>query len=583
LLIALVALLSLPASTARAQTEILGSIVGVLTDETGAAVPRVMVSATSLALQTRQTSTLTDALGAYRLSQLPIGTYSVTYSLQGFETLKRDNIRVTAGFTAQINGVLKLGSMQETVTVAGASPVVDLTRATPATSLTREILELLPSSRNGVQAILEQAPSVRSNLDVAGDTVGAIPIMKAFGNTSGGWPVLEGLSIGLAGQSGVYLDYQSMEEAQVSALGNTAEVPTRGVLLSMIVKSGGDQFHGSATAIDSPKSLITDNVDAKLAVQGIRGIPILKRYDVGGDLGGFIVNNKLWFYGGIRDRVNNNAILDCLQPDGTACESDASQRFYDGKVTHQLTPSQRLIGYYQWNHKGNIGGSSSLVAWESRVDQEVKGSVGKGEWQGTFGSNVLVDILAGYWNLDSFNYGVSSNPSSIDITTQKVTGSDSGLASFSPTEYFQSKYEVKGSLTWYRPNGFAGSHNIKVGLDYIHGLTFVDSFAHTVTSDYILMLRSGLPFEIEIFNNPSYTPTIAHNTGIYVADQWRISPRLTLDLGARLEFDRGFAPAQTSTAGTFASLFPSVSNPQVDIAPWNTVVPRLRAAYAGRQ
>ncbi len=112
------------------------------------------------------------------------------------------------------------------------------------------------------------------------------------------------------------------------------------------MKSGGNTFHGSYNGAYTNPSLIANNVDASLAVQGIRGTPIEERWDTGADVGGFAVRDKLWFYLGARGRVNNNGVLDCLKPDGSQCDTRLTQKFYDGKVTYQINSKNRLIAYY---------------------------------------------------------------------------------------------------------------------------------------------------------------------------------------------------------------------------------------------
>ena len=239
-------------SPAFSQTAAQANIIGVVTDESGAVLPGVSVTATSASLQVGAVNAVTDGNGEYRLSNLPLGTYDVSYALDGFQAVKRSGVRLTAGFTAQLDIPLKLGSLNEAITVSGASPVVDVASSTPTTSLTRETLELIPTSRNGVQALLAQVPGARTNVDVGGNTAGAIPIFRAFGNSVGSWPVIEGIAVAspasTSNYAGVYNDYSSFEEAQVSSLGNDAEVPGRGINLNAIVKSGGNIYHGSFTS-----------------------------------------------------------------------------------------------------------------------------------------------------------------------------------------------------------------------------------------------------------------------------------------------------------------------------------------------
>jgi hypothetical protein len=578
-----VAVLLSSASPAFSQTAAQANIIGVVTDESGAVLPGVGVTATSASLQVGTVSAVTDGNGEYRLSNLPLGIYEVSYALDGFQAVKRSGVRLTAGFTAQLDIPLKLGSLNEAITVSGASPVVDVASSTPTTSLTRETLELIPTSRNGVQALLAQVPGARTNVDVGGNTAGAIPIFRAFGNSVGSWPVIEGIAVAspasTSNYAGVYNDYSSFEEAQVSALGNDAEVPGRGINLNAIVKSGGNSYHGSFTSSYTNPSMISDNVSPELATQGLRGVPIKRRWDYGGDLSGFAVPDKLWFYAGGRYRVNDNYVLDCIRPDtGGQCETTLTQKFYSGKATYQATNAHRLIGYYQRNYKLNNTGASSLVDWYSRFDQQFYGNLGKGEWQGTLGKNVVASALVGYWNFISWQYPETTDVSSFDIVTLKRWGS-STQTYYAPIDINWYKVQSKGTLSWYVPDGFLGNHNFKAGLDFIKGWSETLAPEH-VNGNYIQLYRSLAPYQVQVFNLPIHTFNDDHYYGSFVSDEWRTSGgRLTLNLGFRLAFDRGFIREQSKEAGEFASIYPAASYPQLDVTSWNTFVPRLRATY----
>ncbi len=565
------------------QTNTQANIFGVVTDESGGVLPGVAITATSPSLLVGQVTALTDVAGEYRLSGLPLGTYEVTYTLDGFQSIKRANVRLTAGFTARIDVPLKLGSLNETITVSGASPVVDVTSSTPKTALTRETLELIPTSRNGVQALLAQAPGTRTNVDVGGNTAGAIPIFRAFGNSAGLWPVIEGMAVASPASNnsaaGVYNDYSSFEEAQVSSLGNDAEVPTRGINLNAIVKSGGNTYHGSFTSTYTNPSLISDNTSPALEAQGLRGVPIERRWDYGGDASGFLKPDKIWFYLGGRYRVNDNFVLDCTRPDnGAQCDTTLKQQFYSGKGTYQINSAHRLVGYYQRNYKRNVTGASSLVDWFSRFDQQFYGNLGKGEWQGTLGHNVVANALVGYWNFISWQYPLSTDPSSVDLVTLRRSGS-STQTYFGPIDINWYKLESKGTVSWYLPHRLLGDHNLKAGLDYIKGWSQTLAPEH-VNGNYQQLFRSNVPFEVSVYNFPIDVHNDDHYYGTFLSDEWRTGGgRLTLNLGFRAAFDRGFIREQSKTAGQFATIYPAASYPRLDVTSWNTVVPRLRATY----
>jgi hypothetical protein len=151
------------------------SIIGQVRDESGAVLPGVTVTAKSPALQVPEVTGITDERGEYRLTPLPIGSYSVDYELTGFQTVRQQNLRLTVGFSAKVDVVLKVGALAETITVSGAAPVVDVTGTGTSTLFTRETLELIPTSRNGIVGLLAQAPGVRGNLDVGGNSMSDKP------------------------------------------------------------------------------------------------------------------------------------------------------------------------------------------------------------------------------------------------------------------------------------------------------------------------------------------------------------------------------------------------------------------------
>jgi hypothetical protein len=134
-------------------------IIGQVTDGTGAVLPGVTVTATSPALQVPQVVGVTDERGDYRLSPLPIGTYTVTYELAGFQNLRREGVRLTVGFVARVDLVMSLGAVSETITVSGASPLVDTTSTATRTELTQEQLDVSPPRGMGSRPFWARCPA----------------------------------------------------------------------------------------------------------------------------------------------------------------------------------------------------------------------------------------------------------------------------------------------------------------------------------------------------------------------------------------------------------------------------------------
>src|SRR5688572_25773228 len=142
------------------------TIIGQVTDESGAVLPGVTVTATSPALQVPQVTDVTNEVGEYRLAPLPIGVYQLGFELSGFRAAQRPDVRLTVGFTARIDVSLGLATVAESVTVSGAAPLVDVAATSGSTLITKEFLELTPTSRSGPMSLLTMAPGVRSFLDV---------------------------------------------------------------------------------------------------------------------------------------------------------------------------------------------------------------------------------------------------------------------------------------------------------------------------------------------------------------------------------------------------------------------------------
>ena len=365
------ALLLSVSSIASAQD---ASITGRVTDESGAIMPGVTVTATSPALQVPSVVAVTDEKGEYRLTPLPIGTYQVDYGLAGFQTVRRDAIRLTVGFSARIDVSLKVGSLEETITVSGAVPVVDVASTAATTQFTRETIELLPTSRNGVVSLLAQAPGVRTLRDVGGSSLNQVPTFRVFGQAGEAYSTLEGVQTSsLQASSGQanYWDYTTLEEASVRTLGNSAEVPSRGVNLMAIVKSGSNEFHSSTSYNKTGPNFQSDNIDDNLRAQGITGGSTLaSRYSVSSDLGGRIVKDKLWFYTAARRQIDDQQPLNTFKPDGSVAIAKELAWFYTEKTSYQMSQGNRLIGFYQYNHKYDTSNLSQFIPYEypQRVD-----------------------------------------------------------------------------------------------------------------------------------------------------------------------------------------------------------------------
>jgi hypothetical protein len=555
-------------------------IIGQVTDESGAVLPGVTVTATSPALQLPQVVAVTTERGEYRLSPLPIGTYAVEYELQGFRTVRREGVRLTVGFTAKLDVALKVGELAETITVSGAAPTVDPTATGSITQLTREALELIPTNRNGFQALMNQAPGTRTQIDT-GAGFNSQPAFSAFGQAAQPWQAVEGILElnGKESPTGSYVDYTSFEEAKIQTLGNDAEVGNRGIYINAIVKSGGNDFHGGGFYAYTNHRFQGDNIDDALRAQGISApakIHLLD--DLSGELGGRLVRDKVWFYASGRNRRSTETIIACLKPDGTPCENVQRQPAATIKVTYQLNPANKFIGFSQWVTKINRSGPSRLVAWETRTKQYPQQVMPKGEWQGVKGNSLVASAMVGMWHSLTPIEGFTDNPARIDLVTGVRSGASSGPGVGQWGIIFRK--QARGTVSWYKP-GWGGNHEIKAGIEYHSVLESRGVRSRGAAGNYELQFRNGIPDQITVWNYPVTPDTRIHYFGTYLQDQWTIARRLTLNLGLRFTHDRGFRPAVCREAADQPGhvAFPAACFDRIDVRAWKPFSPRLRAAY----
>ena len=563
------------------QAQTTGSIVGRITDESGAVLPGVAVTATSPALQLPQVTGVSDAQGDYRLTPLPIGTYEVSYTLQGFQTVRRDSLRLTAGFVARVDVALKVGAIEESVTVS-ATPTVDVASSGPVTVLTRETLEVVPSSRAGIITLMNQSPSVRSQLDVGGSQSNQLPAMRVYGiaTQATSWLVLDGVVTTDAGQTGgggSYFDYASFEEARMQTIANDVETPNRGINLNLIVKSGGNEFHGDASWEQTSSAFASTNLDDELRGLGISSPNNLERRFYGGaDIGGRIIRNKLWFYSGARGRLNRENPLGVTQPDGTPGIVEQTQFMVTNKMSSQVTRSQRLVffDYYQRLIKDDP--VTVQQGYETKQNNYQPQHTTKLEWQGVKGNSLVASLQVSRWRVHVTQNIRGTGPEKNDIGIPYTSGTNAGAGNV--VDHYR-PWATRGSISWFRPDLFMGSHDFKAGYDDVKTTSGRgwDSRVGTVAKgDYGLRFNNGRAIEILTYNAPNYPLTTVHSTAMYFADKWSVGRRLTLNLGFRWARDDGYIPEQCRDTGTF---FPANCTDHIQGATQRSLVPRLYATY----
>jgi len=334
------------------------TIAGVVKDASGAVLPGVTVEAASPVLIEKTRTVITNGEGRYAIVDIRPGTYTVTFSLTGFNTFKREGVDVPTNVSVPINAEMKVGALEETVTVSGASPVVDVQNTAKVNVMSRDLIDTIPSARN-LQSVGALVPGIRLNIpDVGGAQQTEQTYMATHGNASlhntvllDGMPAQTNL---VDGQVQNYIDNALIAEATYQTSGVTAESSGGGVRVNMIPKDGGNTVHGSGFFGGSADSwhLQADNLTPDLVARGLKtGARIQHINDFNGAVGGPIVKDKLWYFGSGRYQSTYLQIPNTFNTDGSPGIEDADIKSFVVRGTWQASPRNKFAALYQRNYK----------------------------------------------------------------------------------------------------------------------------------------------------------------------------------------------------------------------------------------
>ena len=268
--LAALALLVLVPAVAFAQA----SITGVVKDASGAVLPGVTVEASSPELIEKTRSAVTDGAGQYRIVDLRAGLYSVTFTLTGFSSVKRDGVELTGSFTATINADMKVGAIEETITVSGETPIVDTQSVRRQTTVSNDVISSMPAARSyaGVMMLIPATTTqAGANLDIQ-VTPGMLVFGGAGGRTNEARIQVDGLNTGAAfngaGVSSYVVDIGNAQEISMTTSGGMGEAEVGGPSFSIVPKSGGNSLKGTVYASNVTKGMVGDNYTPELQGRG---------------------------------------------------------------------------------------------------------------------------------------------------------------------------------------------------------------------------------------------------------------------------------------------------------------------------
>ena len=613
------------------------TIAGVVRDSSGAVLPGVTVEATSPSLTEKVRTALTDGTGQYRIVTLPPGDYVLTFALTGFTTVKRDNVSVSGSGVIPINADLRLGSIQETITVSGASPIVDTQTTRRETVINSETINALPITRN-YGGVLYATPGLVVQPGVNANAL--MPSMALFsahgGISTEGRVFVDGVSVnGPFGQNSVTqfaFDVGNAQEMQVMVGGGLGESETGGPVANIIPRSGGNRFSGSAFFSGTQSSLQSDNVTDDLRARGIPTAPtVRKNWDSSGALGGPILRDRFWFFGNVRTIGIAQVVAAGMVPNlnlGDATKwlytptPGVETRFTESKfdlsmrLTGQVTPKNRVTFSYQPQYRclgstltTNAEGcrvrgdswigapaTSETIAPEAGPGyQDGPVSLTQATWTSPVSSSHLLDAAVSRFWYGIIGSGHMPPDAPMGFIGVQETSNIYGRANSSyRAPYGWGVYDTV-SWNWRASWSYVtGGHSAKLGYtgtemkyDWVNytnpslmRYTFnstAPATASCVTQSGTRLCPTGVNYTItEDFENANRA--VAHS--VFLQDQWTRG-RMTLQGALRWDYVYSWAPAEgngTDQTSRFTST-PIRFSRTDSVTGYHDISPRLGLAY----
>jgi carboxypeptidase family protein len=557
------------------------SIAGVVRDASGGVLPGVTVEATSPALIEKVRNAVTDGSGQFRLDSLSAGTYSVTYTLPGFSTVKRDGVQVQTGVTVTLNADLRVGGLQETITVTGETPVVDVQNSTRVqTVLSDEVLAALPASR-GYGNLLTVSSGIQSNgTQSGGVNPGMIFFTSRGGRSNEGTVQIDGMNVGSAfnggGVAGFGYDTVNAQEVQLTVAGGLGEADRGGPQFNIVPKSGGNAFSGTFFSNLAGSWAQSNNVDDQLRSFGIPSpTKIIRNWDTSYAMGGPIKKDRVWFYGTARtfgeytDIAGRFGNLNAGDPTKWAYVADRSitsrtsnsRKIVAGRVTAQLSQRNKVSASfdkqmvcagstYSVDGEGcRVRGDDWVAVYgfgtwspESTMSQDGRDHIMQFSYTAPVTNKLLLEAAASQflsnWNPTTPSGALDQEPF-IPVQEQSITGGVPvpnmvyhGYAGLNNN--YQTHNVWRASLTY-----VTGAHSMKGGYQAAYEVT--DIFGNFASHGLQYRFLGGVPNQITQRITPWRQANRTRWDAFYLQDQWTRN-RLTLQGALRYEKAWSFFP-----------------------------------------
>jgi len=597
------------------------TLAGVVRDASEAVLPGVTVEVSSPVLIEKVRTATTDGTGQYRLTQLPPGTYSMTVTLTGFTTVKREGVEVTGSGVIPINIAMRVGAVAETITVSGETPVVDTQSARRQSVLSNDVIGTLPATRT-YGALLSALPG----LQVQGVGPAAItPFMAMFtangGRANEGRMMIDGLPVAASfnggGVSTFIYDTPNADEMQVLVSGALGEAENGGPQVNLVPKTGGNVFKGSVFYQDAGTWSTGNNLDGSCPTCTTPA-GVISSWDASGSGGGPIKRDRLWFFANIRKYQTISPVpggfANLFAGDATkwtyaknpdvATRGADSRNIYSLRLTSQLTPRNRVSFSHEYQYRCS---GSALAPSGSGC------RVPDADWVGVGTLTSSPETFPGYHH---FPYNVTQVTWSSPLTNKLLLEAGysrfqylwagfgqappDGLTNLIPVQeqsaiYGQPNFIYRGL---YDPLGFAyadndanpnkwkatasyvtGAHNMKFGYQGSFQKSAQGRVANSTQLEY--RFNNGVPNAVSYYLAPRWEQTDrTETTSFFAQDQWTRG-RLTLQGGIRFDRAWSWAPADgngTSLTSRFNAQPISFAE-TISVKGYNDITPRIGAAY----
>jgi hypothetical protein len=580
-------------------------IAGTVKDPSGAVLPGVVVEAASPALIEKVRTAVTDGSGQYRVEDLRPGTYTVTFTLQGFSAVRREGIELTGSFTATINADLTVGTLAETVTVTGETPVVDVQSARREVTLSGDAIKSIPTVRS-YNAIVVVVPGVVTNLNdtVTGTATTQFPIHG--GRNNEGRMTIDGLNIGnpVGGNQppGYTADIGNAQEVSFTTSGSLGESETAGLTMNVVPKTGGNTIQGSLYFSGTGERLQADNFTQEIKDAGLAApTPYTKVYDLNGAFGGPIKKDRVWYFVNARTQGSTRTVANIFYNqnagDGTKwtyvpdlnrpAYSDRTWENASGRVTWQATPRNKISGF--WDEQQvcrKCDGMTQGITDPLRVTPEAIGvsaldpmRVNQMSWSSPVTNRLLLDAGFGgtYYGSGNFERPGNVTRDLVRVVEQCASGcaANGGI----PGLVYRSQDwgdNYSASYNWRASGSYVtGAHSLKIGYQG----TFLISDRQWSTNNQNLTYRfnNGVPNQLTESISPWTDRSRAGWNALFAQEQWTHG-RLTLQ-GA-LRFDRATSWFPEQHEGPSRFLPTAISFPETKgVDSYKDITPRMGVAY----